>query len=158
MKLYEIDREIESLVDPATGEILDFEAFSALQMERETKIENMALWSKNLTAEADAIKTEKNALAEREKTTRNKADSLKRYLSQLLSGEKFATPKVAVTFRKSSAVEIDDSFAEWAKANADHLLKFAEPTVDKTAVRDAIKSGAVLDGARLVESQNIQIK
>jgi len=77
MKLYEIDREIESLVDPGTGEILDFEAFTSLQMAREAKIENMALWAKNLTAEADAIKAERNNLTDRERAARNKADSLK---------------------------------------------------------------------------------
>lgn len=158
MKLYEIDQAIEGLIDPETGEVMDFEAFSALQMERGEKVENMALWAKNLTAEADAIKAEKNALADREKVARNKADSLKNYLARILSGEKFATPRVAVTFRKSSAVVVDDGFVEWAREHADQFLKYSEPTVDKVAVRDAIKGGAVLEGARIVEGSNIQIK
>ena len=54
MKLYEIDQAILALVDPETGEILDYEAFSELKMKREEKIEGMALWHKNLTAEATA--------------------------------------------------------------------------------------------------------
>ena len=65
MKLYEIDQAIESLIDQDTGEVSDFDVFMDLQMAREAKIENVALLIKNLTAEAEAIKAEKNALAER---------------------------------------------------------------------------------------------
>ena len=43
MTIYEIDNRIAELVDPETGELLDYEAFAELQMEREAKIENMAL-------------------------------------------------------------------------------------------------------------------
>jgi len=158
MKLYEINQEIESLINPETGEIMDFDAFAELQMERETKIENMALWAKNLTAEAEAIKAEKNALYEREKVAKNRADGLKKYLSEILAGEKFSSPKVAVCFRKSVSVEVDEGFVEWAKENAKGFLKYSEPSVDKTEVKAAIAAGAVFDAARIIESQNIQIK
>ena len=47
MTLYEIDSSLMSLVDEETGEILDKEAFDAVVMERDTKIENVALWVKN---------------------------------------------------------------------------------------------------------------
>ena len=67
MTLYEINAEIASLVDEETGELLDYDRFADLQMERDAKIENMALWVKDLDAEAAAIKAEETALAERRK-------------------------------------------------------------------------------------------
>ena len=47
--LYEIDAEILASVDQETGEILDIEKLDALQMERERKLEGVALWVKDLT-------------------------------------------------------------------------------------------------------------
>ena len=96
MNLYEIDRQIQELiensVDPETGELtLDPAALDALQMEREAKIENLACYVKNLTADAKAIKAEEQALSERRKAAENKAERLKRYLSDALEGEKFST-------------------------------------------------------------------
>lgn len=65
MLLYEIDARIASLVDPETGELMDYEAFARLQMEREEKVEGLALWVKDLTARAKAVKEEADALTER---------------------------------------------------------------------------------------------
>ena len=44
MNIYEIDNAMFSLIDEETGEIKDFEAFEELQMQKEEKIENAALW------------------------------------------------------------------------------------------------------------------
>ena len=44
MKLYEIDKEVERLIeegmDPETGELLSVDAIEALLMEKETKCDN----------------------------------------------------------------------------------------------------------------------
>lgn len=158
MKLYEIDQAIESLIDPETGEIMDYEAFANLQMARETKIESMALWVKNLRAEAAAIKAEKNNLATREKSANSKVERLEKYLGELLGGEKFQTPKVVVSFRKSESVQLDDAFMEWAKKEADDLLRNKDPEPDKTAIKAALKAGREIEGACLAENISIQIK
>ena len=44
--LYEINAAIMGCVDLETGEIIDVEQLQALQLEREQKIENVALWCK----------------------------------------------------------------------------------------------------------------
>ena len=67
MKLYEIDNAILDCIDLETGEVIDTERLDALNMERDAKIENVVLWIKDLMAEANAIKVEKLALAERQK-------------------------------------------------------------------------------------------
>ena len=161
MKLYEIDQAILALVDPETGEILDYEAFSELKLAREEKVEGMALWCKNLDAEATAIKAEENALAERRKNLESKSASLKKYIAEILAGDKFTTARVACTFRKSKSVEIQDE-AEFIRTmqESQHFeyLKYSNPTVNKTEITKAIKEGKTVPGAQLVEKQNLSIK
>jgi len=108
MTLYEIDQAIQGLVDPETGELMDYEAFAALQMDRDAKIENMALWYKDLMADAKAIKEEADTLNERRKALENKAERLKSYLSLALDGEKFQTARCSVTFRKTSSIQVSN--------------------------------------------------
>lgn len=158
MKLYEIEQAIESLIDPETGEILNIEAFHGLHMERDTKIENIALWMKNLNAEAEAIAAERKTLQDRETSVKNKADSLKERLTQILNGEKFSTPRVSISWRSSKSVEVDDGFVEWAKKNAESMIKYKEPEADKAAIKTAIQLGTELQGARIVEKSNIQVR
>lgn len=153
MKLYEIDKAILECVDQETGEIIDTEKLSELQMQKDTKVENIALWIKDLLAEADAIKNEKNKLAERQKTAENKATSLKKYLEYVLSGDKFKTPKVSISYRKSESVTILNG-CEIPKK----YLKYSEPTIDKLSIKKAIKDGEKVPGVELTINQNIQIK
>lgn len=155
MNIYEIEQAILNLVDPETGEITDFEALDNLTIARDEKIENVALWIKNLVAEAKAIREEEKSLAERRKAAENKAESLEQYLDQTLSGEKFSTAKVAISYRKSKAVEIADE-ATFIKAGA--YLVPQDPKIDRKAISDALKTGAIVNGAELVERNNIQIK
>ena len=59
--LYELTAQLENFeleVDEETGEITNLDELDALQLERDEKIENIALWVKNLTADAAAIKAE----------------------------------------------------------------------------------------------------
>ena len=65
MTIYDIDAQISACIDEC-GEIIDTERFDELQIERDTKLENVACWYKNLLADAEAIKSEVNVLKERE--------------------------------------------------------------------------------------------
>lgn len=58
--LYEIDSAVMACVDEETGEILDEERLDTLLMERNRKLEGVALWIKNLESDAAAIKAERN--------------------------------------------------------------------------------------------------
>lgn len=160
MKLYEIDKAILECIDLETGEIIDFDKLTELQLAREEKLESVALWIKNLLAEAEAYKKEKQVFADREAAAKNKADSLKGWLSKALGGEKMTTSKVAISFRNSEAVEIEDeerlSIALEEQGRQD-LLAY-KVAVNKTAIKQAIKSGETFPGAGLVKRQNIQIK
>ena len=161
MTIYEIDNRIAGLVDPETGELLDYEAFAELQMEREAKTENMALWYKDLTAEAKAIREEEKALAERRKSAENKAERLKGYLDEALAGESYKSAKVAVGYRRSKAVELADESAvinELESSGRGDCIYYTAPRVNKVALARLLKDGGAVPGAELVERSNIQIR
>lgn len=158
LKLYEIPSEIDALIDPETGEITDTDKLSELVSRYNNGVEWLALEVKNSLAEAEALKKEKDAFAQREKVASNRAKSLKNYLSYLLHGEKFKTEKVAISWRRSEQVQVDEeNFLPWAKEH-NAYLRWKEPEVDKTALKEAFKQGIEVPYAELVENQSIQIK
>lgn len=157
--LYEINAQIEALfdaaIDPETGEVNEdlYAEMEALQMAREEKIENIGLYIKNLRSDADQIKAEKNALAEREARARAKADRLAEYLKDALAGEKVSTARLSVSYRKTQAVECKDFLAVPAE-----YLRIKDPELDKAAVKEAIKAGGVVPGCELVDRVSMIIK
>lgn len=152
MKLYEIEQAMMDCVDPETGEIINEEKMDALHMAKEEKIENICLWIKNLQAEALALKTEKDNFAERERVTKNKIESLKKYISHVLDGQKFETTKVKVGYRKSESLEILES-----AIIPDNFLKI-KTEVDKAGLKNAVKDGLEIEGVYLAEKRNISIR
>ena len=158
MNIYEIDNAMFSLIDEETGEIKDYEAFEELQMQKEEKIENTALWYKNLVAESKAIREEEKALAERRKSLENKAENLKNFINRTLDGNKFSTSKVAISYRKSTAVEVDDEFIDYAMKNNNDLLTFKRPEPNKTVIKGMLQGGFDIPHAELVERNSMSIK
>ena len=156
MTLYELDKAIADfeLEVNEDGEVLNIDELDELQLAREQKIEGISLWVKNLEAEREAVKHEKDNFADREKRLGKKIDSLKGYLTYALQGEKFSTPKVAVSFRKSESVLIKDEYLI-----PDEYCEFTmvrKP--NKKNLKDALKHGKELMGVELIEKQNIQIR
>ena len=162
MRLYEINAELEKLIDPETGEIADLELFEQLGMERSQKIENIALWIKNLDSDTESLKTEEKKLKERRVSAENNAERLRDFLAGMLTdGEKFETPRVKLSWRKSEFVKIlipDEDFITWANAVRPDLLRYNEPSLDKTAIKKALNAGEEITAATLLQSNNLQIK
>ena len=158
MTLYEINEALmeafERCIDTDTGEILeDTSALESLEMERETKIENICLMIKNYLAEAEAIKAEKLKLAARQSTAENRAEWLKKYLVRNVeAGEKHGNARYQLGWRRSESVVVTD-LADLPEA---YLVKKIE--ADKKAIKASIKAGYAVNGAVLIENQNIQIK
>ena len=158
MTIYEIDQAIMKCVDLETGEIINTEQLDRLQMERDTKLENVACWIKDLKAEAEAIKTEKQILANRQKVAENKAESLKKYLAYALDGKKFSTAKCAVSFRNTESAEVTEEGLEALMKEHDELLTYKSPEPNKKAIKDAIKDGLSVAGVQLVQNVSTIIK
>lgn len=151
--LYEIDQRILALVDEETGEITNFEQLDKLQIEREAKIENIALWIKNLKSDEESYKAEKQAFEDRQRQAKQRRESLERYLSDVLNGEKFKTARVECSFRKSQKIEVEN-----IELLPEEFLNYKNPEADKTAIKEAIKEGKEVAGARIVYALNPQIK
>ena len=153
MNLYQINEAILACIDLETGEIIDEAGLEALEIARTEKIENILLYIKNLNAEAEAIKAEKNALDERLKAKEKRAADLKAYVGNALNGSKFETARVSVSFRKSEVLEISDLAVIPTK-----FLRFKDPEINKADLKKAVKEGLELEGVTIIEKQNIQIK
>lgn len=151
--LYEIDAKITECFDAETGELLDAEKLENLMIEKENKLENVALWIKNLKADAAMYKAEKTAFAERQAAAERKAESLTEWLKNALDGQKFKTEKAEVSFRKTSKVEVLDIW----ELNED-FVKYSDPTPDKAAIKRAIKAGEEVKGARLIDDISMTVK
>lgn len=161
MNIYEIDQQIMELVDPETGELLDAQAFMDLQMERDIKVENMVLWLKNLSAQSAAIKKEIDTLTERKHRADRKCESLKRYIAEILGGEKFSTAKCSVSYIRRKALQVQDiaSLVSWLEENGHRdLVVRKEPEVSKKSVTDLIKKGSEVPFAELVENTSLVVK
>lgn len=160
--LYEIDQAILDCVDLETGEILDSAKLDALQMEREAKIEGVALWVKNLKVETDAVKAEADKLIARKKALDNKIDAIKNWLAMALNGEKLRTPRCYVYQMHNQRVKIEDEqnligFLKTLK-EPERFLRFKEPELRKDDIRKALKDGTIIPGAELEDTESIVIK
>ena len=160
--LYEIDQAILDCVDMETGEILDSDRLTALNMEREAKLEGVALWVKDLKAEADAVKAEDDKLNARKKALDNKIESIKNWLLYALNGEKLKTPRCNVYQTHSQRLNVADE-SELINAiqtldDSERFLRFRAPELKKDEIKKAIKDGWTFVGATLEETESVVIK
>ena len=160
--LYEIDQDILDCVDLETGEILDTEKLDALQMERERKLEGVALWIKDMKAEAAAVKEEADKLTARKKALENKMEGLKAWLLMALDGEKLKTPRCNVYQTHSQRVAVADepkliSFLQTLE-EPEKFLRFKDPELKKDEIKKALKDGTIIPGAELEETESVVIK
>lgn len=158
MRLYEINAELEALleqVDPETGELMcDMDALEALTIAREEKLEGLALAVKNYESDAAQIRAEEKALADRRRALENKADRAKKFLQESLAGETIKTARVAVSYRKSQAVELAPDFLTTSDLWWQRITQ--EP--DKEKIKKALKAGESVPGAALIERTSMIIK
>lgn len=154
--LYEIDRQIQEVIDnadPETGEI-DIDALDRLKIERASFLEQIALSVKNDAAEEEMYKAEEKNIHDKMIRARNRKERTKAYLKEILNGEKIKTAKVTVSYRKSESVEVDDVFR---LPNIYVRTKTVEEA-DKTKIKEALKNGEKIDGARLIKNINMSVK
>ena len=159
MNIYEIDAAITALVDE-NGEVTDYEALDALQMERDKKIEGVACWIKDLNAEAKAIREEELALAARRQSAERKAERLKGYLDHALQGTRFTTPRCNIAYRTSMATVIEDEQAalKWLVEHSVHDGYTVTTKLNKSAIGDLLKQNIPVPGTTLEKRSNIQIR
>ena len=169
MTLYDIDAQIaaldgaaedDMLIDAETGELISVsQALDALRMEREAKLENVACWVKNLSAEADAIREEENRLIKRRKAAETKAANLKAWLLAAMTREdgttdKLKTGRVMVSVKKNPpSTVVDDALLPSS-------YKVAKITyqANKELIKRELLAGGEVPGAHLEYGRSVVIK
>lgn len=176
MKFYELAEQyntVRAMLDSGaafTEDAQDYDYEQALRDtldgiggELEDKAADIAVLIKEMNAEAAALREEELNLAERRKAKENRVKWLTQYLADNMQAAGLAKvdrPRATLSFRKSKGVKIDDEegFILWAEeARQDRFLN-VKTTVNKTAIRDALKAGEKLPGAVIEERQSLQIK
>lgn len=166
--LFTIDSEIKAILDSVldqtdengefTGDIESiYSSLEELQEAREAKMENIALYAKNLASEASAIKNEEIILADRRKRLERKCERLEGILmnSLLQNNEtKVSSPRFEAKIRYADNTEIEDE----SLIPEEYLVTKTEVKPDKTAIKKAIKEGKEVAGARIVSVPHINIK
>ncbi|MCK9576701.1 MAG: siphovirus Gp157 family protein [Clostridia bacterium] len=169
MTLYEINQTYQEFFDKVESGEIPEEAVSdtleSLDGEFEDKADNIACYIKSLLSDAQAIKAESDALLERAKVKKAKADRLTDYLYQAFKvrgKDKLETKRNLLKIRKNPpAVQIDDesTFISWAHDwEETNFLIPREPTINKTAVKNALKAGEEIPHAKLVSGEKLTIK
>ena len=160
MNLYTLTQEAQYLAVLLETEELTPELEEALiinQDQLQAKAVNYAKVIANYQAESDAIDQEIKRLKAMKDSREKKIEWLKESVKKamLVSGiEKVESPLFKLAVRRSEAVEVD--LVE-ALPNAYQNVKNVV-TADKVAIKEAIKRGENVTGARLVENFNLQIK
>ena len=166
MTLFDIDNSIRNFienmftaVDEETGELLDFDPaqLEVLKEQRESKLEAIACFIKELDAEAAALKAEADKLTKRKAVAENKAARLRNVLAESMianGDDKFKTSKCAVSFRSSKQVIIDDL----DKLDAKFVKVDITKKPDKKAIKEALENGSGVPAAHIETVKNIQVK
>ena len=146
LDIYNLELDEETKLD--TLDSIDWET------EYETKVEKYIKVMKNLEADVEARKNEIKRLTELNKADEKKKEHLKDTLSASMSltgHERVDTPLFKVSFRKSQAVEVDETVLPEA-------YKMATWKVDKKRLKEDLKNGLEIIGASLVERKNLSIR
>ncbi len=156
MTIFQIDAMIAEFLTTHfndDGEATDKEQFEELQMARDQKVENIALYCKEMMAEAEAIKKEVKTLQMRQAQAERKRGRMKDLLDYYLNGEKFSTSKVSVSYRNSSSVVVDDP----RRLPRQYVVRTIEAKVDRLAIKEAILYGIEVRGAHIETKRSIQV-
>lgn len=160
MNLYEITREAMELASLLETEELTPELEQALiinQDQLQAKANNYAKVIVNIQSDADAIDAEIKRLKAMKESKERAITRLKESVKNAMlvsSIEKIESPLFKLSIRKSEAVEVD--MLEGLPSEFINIKNVVTP--DKIAIKEAIKRGEFVLGARLVDNFNLQIK
>lgn len=154
----EIERILAQHCDPETGEITDetIGLLDALELDLRDRVLEYAAYAKGERAEAAKIAGLAHDLLQRAQRHERRAERLERAIAAGMTPgtQRFEDERAEVFWRKSQAVEIADE----SKLPEAWWREKVERAPDKVKIRDALKSGCMVDGAELVTRWNLQVK
>jgi len=157
ISLYEITEGIQKVEEFIEDEQALTEYLDSIDMQLTDKVSNIVRYMRTLELTADAVTNEIDRLTKLKKYYSNKEQNLKKYLSyslQKIGKENLETEAAKLSFRKSITTEITDEALV-----SDNYKKYKTvTTIDKTAIKNALQAGQLVEGAELIEHKNLQIK
>lgn len=144
-------------VDEETGELIGIDTVEALQCSAHDKIVNIGRFIQNQAALLAAMKEAKKNIDARIKSAEARIDGLKRAMSygmQQLNAKRIEEGDIAISLRKSTSVVVYDE----SLLADDFFTVKSTKSVSKTAIKEALAAGADVQGAKLIDSLNVQIK
>ena len=162
MNIFLIQNEYQLLINQiieAEGEITS-EIETALTINKEqlqSKAVDYSYVIKQLDSDCEQIDAELKRLQQLKKVRTNLAERLKDTISDamnLYEVEKIETPLIKLSFRNSESVEITNE----SQLDACFIVTKTVSSPDKKAIKDAIKSGVLVEGATISYNKNLQIK
>ncbi len=161
MTIYEMTEQAAALYEMLSNEEIDQQTFDDTleAIGTSEKIDSYCIVINQLEGDKALMCAEINRLGDRVDRCERAVERMKNALDafmQAKGSEKEKTDKFTVSYRKSERVQITDEHSipsEYIKT------KVTETTsIDKIAIKQAIKSGKTVQGAFLAECQNLQIK
>lgn len=164
MTIYEITNDylqlMQMMEDPELDPQTLADTMEGIEGELEDKADNYARVMKNMEADLNGIKAEIDRLSTRKKTIENNIKRMKEALqfSMETTGKtKFKTELFSFGIRKNApAVVMDEPYIENVP---ERFLKYSDPTINRSAIKEAIQNGEDLEGlAHLEQSKSLTIK
>lgn len=164
MTLYEITSDYMQLMqmmeDPEMDPQILADTMEGIEGELEVKAESYAKVMKNLEADVVGIKAEIDRLSERKKTIENNIKRMKESLqfSMETTGKtKFKTELFSFSVRNNAPKVVMDE--EYIENVPERFLKYKDPEINRTAIKEAIQKGENLEGlAHLEQSTSLSIR
>ena len=177
--LFEIEQSMMNLleygIDDETGEIIETEEefnelYNSIQLDLQTKLDNTNCLQKMIDGELEVIDkeikrltAEKSARVRKKEWLKNRVDAfVKRQFTdengnideEGVHKYKLDLPHSKISYRKSDSVEVTDL----ETLPEEYIKTKIEKNPDKVAIKNAIKGGKEIKGAKIVTNYNIQIK
>ena len=153
-------QDIQKLQNMDLDEQTFADTLESLSGDLEVKATNVAMFVRNLEASAESIKAAEKQMAERRKAIEAKAEQIRNYLKDNMARTgitKIDCPYFALSLRNSPpAVEVIN--ADEIPAQYFDIPEPPAPVLNKNRLKDDLKNGVIVEGARLTQGSYLQIK
>lgn len=158
MNIFEMTVAANQLYDLLTSGEIDEQTFNdTLQaMGTEEKLESYCKVIRQLEADAEMLKAEKERIEKKKKTVDNSIDRMKKAVMEFMKAQgttKSSAGTFTVALSTSKAVNILDE----SKVPVRFLVEQA-PKIDKSSIRAELMSGAEIEGCELQINEGVRIK
>lgn len=154
-QLSEIEMQILEQLESEDG--IDKEIYDTLKFTEEEILVSCARVYRQILSDVQACKDEEKRLSERKKKLENSAQRLKDMMFEgmkITGASKIRRPEFDIMIKKNPpSLQIDKE-----ENIPNEYFKNLAPVLDKTLLRNAIKSGLNLEGVQLIQTERLEIK